>query len=476
MAVKNRRRRRVGLLTLASGAALLAALHSAQAEMSTLQRDMVVRRACEAAIWAIPAIGVYGIEASMSRDLGGEPNDVLAMSEPMESHHTFLTPNDVTPYAGANLTTKDGPMVVEVPPAGDKAMFFGSFVDAWQVPLDDVGPTGADEGKGAKYLFLPPGYDGEVPEGYLVYRPDTYAVAFAFRPVGRNGGTVEDQAAYARTLKVYRLDEADKPPETVFQDPFPKNWSTIPVYDITFFEDLNTIIQREPVLERDKVMMGMLASLGIEKGKLFKPNAEMTAALEEGLKCAFDTLNARVLTPGDAFVPVFKSSNWGTFNISPEQAKRGFTFVEDDRLLIDDRAMYYFYATYLPKNLGGGTFYLVATHDADGEPLNGTDSYKLNIPADTPADDFWSVIVNSLKTKAFVKGAPVVGLASTGLDEMTVNEDGSVDVYFSPQPPIGLENNWIKTGEDFFLLFRLYGPTDGWQEQGWELGNVVKLQ
>ena len=81
-------------------------------------------------------------------------------------------------------------------------------MDAWQTPIADVGPPGDDKGKGGKYLFLPPRYDGKVPEGYLVYRPATYGVHFAFRPVAKKGGTSANQAAYARTLKVYRLSQA----------------------------------------------------------------------------------------------------------------------------------------------------------------------------------------------------------------------------------------------------------------------------
>jgi len=95
--------------------------------------------------------------------------------------------------------------VVEVPPAGDKASFFGTFVDAWQTPIADVGPPGDDKGKGGKYLFLPPDYEDAIPDGYLVYRPETYGVHFAFLPIAKNGGSHKDQSDYAQTLKIYRL-------------------------------------------------------------------------------------------------------------------------------------------------------------------------------------------------------------------------------------------------------------------------------
>ena len=104
--------------------------------------------------------------------------------------------------------------------------------------------------------------------------------------------------------------------------------------------------------------------------------------------------------------------------------------------------------------------------------MNGTDTYKLNVPADTPAKDFWSVIVYSMKTKGFMEGVERVGLSSQVIDTMTKNDDGSVDVYFAPKAPKGMESNWIPTGEDFFLLFRLYGPTEALFNKTFVLNDV----
>ena len=231
-----------------------------RAEMTEVERAKVVRRACEAAIWGMPAVGIYDIELAMQRDGGAAPGTLGFMSAPMDSRHGFLTANDVTPYVMGALTTKDGPIVLEVPPAGEKAQYFGTVVNAWDTPIVDVGPSGEDKGEGGKYLFLPPGYDGEVPEkGYRVYHADTYGVHFVFRPVAINGGLYADQAAYAQTLKWYPLAQANDPPETKFFDVKKNPINTLPVYDMTFFTDLNTVVQREPVLARDKVMMDMLA-------------------------------------------------------------------------------------------------------------------------------------------------------------------------------------------------------------------------
>jgi hypothetical protein len=447
----------------------------AAAKMSEIEREVVVQRACEAAIWGMPAVGVYDIELALQRDAGQPFGTVGYMSEPMDSRHGFLTANDVTPYVFGALTTKDGPVVIDVPPAGDKAEYFGTIVDAWQVPLADVGPSGSDEGKGGKYLILPPGYDGDVPDGFIVLRANTYGVHFAFRPIAKNGGKSADQAAYAQTLRWYPLSEAESPEPTAFVDVKKKPINTLPVYDLSYFNDLNTVVQREPVLARDKVMMNMLSSLGIERGKPFEPHQDMQTALLEGLECAYEAMQEHFVTK--SVVPLWKDRQWGVWRFAEGQPEAGFPYETDDRVLIDDRAGgSYFWITYLPKNLGGGTFYLTGLRDSDGNMLKGSNTYKLNVPADTPAKNFWSVIVYSMKTKGFIEDVPVVGLASTGLDGMKQNDDGSVDVFFAPEAPKEMEENWILTGEDFFLLFRLYGPAEGWIESGWKLPDVDKVR
>ncbi len=444
----------------------------------SISYEMKVQRASEALIWGLPAVSLYDIESSIQNDLGGKFGDIAYFSKPMESRHGFLTANDVTPYIVGALSTKDGPLVVEVPPAGQKVSFFGTFVDAWQTPVADVGPPGDDKGKGGKYLFLPPGYEGKTPEsGYLVYRPATYGVHFAFRPVAKNGGTAEEQSAYAQTLKVYSLTQAENPPKVNFIDAYPKKWNTLPTYDLTFFTELDAVVQREPVLERDKVMMAMLADLGIRKGQSFSPDEETKRALQEGAERAFSYLQDGFARPNKALKPFWPGRQWSAMNLSKEQAAIGFPFVEADRLMYDERGLFYFFLTYLPKELGGGSYYLFATNDKDGNRLNGQNTYKLTVPKDTPAKDFWSVIVYSMASKGFVENVERVGLSSQKLDQMQQNEeDGSVDIYFAPAAPAGHESNWISTGEDFFLIFRLYGPEKSLFEKTWTLADVEKVQ
>jgi hypothetical protein len=383
----------------------------------------------------------------------------------------------VTAYGWGNISTAKGPVVIEIPAATDKVSYFGSIVNAWQQPLEDIGhPPGADKGKGGKYLLLPPGFEGDIPDGYIVLQSDTTEIGFAFRPRLYNGATDADAAKYAQTIKLYYLSEAANPPATTYLDATPSAYDSLPVYDHTFFQDINQLVQNNPVRRQDKAMIGLLKDLGIEKGKPFEPTDTQKRAMDEGLKLAYAKMQTDFITDGRILLPLWKGKNhWAIWNFAEGQAELGFPFENDDMLLVDERADAYFYVTYLPKYLGGGTFYLTSIRDSQGKLYNGKDTYKLNVPKDTPAKDFWSVIVYSMKTKGFVKDAPRVGLSSRNTDTMKANEDGSYDVYFSPEAPEGHEENWIPTGENFFLLFRLYGPESKTFYKTWSLGDLEKV-
>ena len=442
-------------------------------EMSPHEK-MIHRRAVEAAVWGMPIEGTRGLLLASRKDLGADWNDIVYFSKPMESRHGLLTANNQVPYLTTSLNTTDGPMVVDVPGASDKAKFFGSFVDAWDYPFTDVGPAGADEGKGGKFLFLPPGYKGDVPEGYLVFRPYTHAVHMILRPVALPGATMEDQVAYAKTLNVYRLSDAANPPQAKRFDAYPKKWDTLPKYDITFFQDMAATINEEPVLERDLAMMGILSYIGIEKGKSFNPDARTKEILELAIKDAYDYMQD--LFVNKAFRNFIPGTQWSTFNLSMEQAKAGWPFVTKDRMLIDERANLYHYATFMPQKLGGGSFYLTTLSDSEGNLLDGESTYKMNVPADTPAGDFWSAIAYSFATHGFIEGSERVGISSIDKDSLKVNDDGSVDLYFAPNAPKGQESNWVPTREKFWICLRLYGPEKALHDGSWKLPDIVKIK
>jgi len=452
--------------------------HQNSQKESSIEYKIMVQRATQTAIWAMPAVGMVDFQKATVRILGGTINDVVYLTKPFDSKHGFLTANDVTNYAWGNLNCEAGPLVLEVPAETEKVFYFGTIVNVWDQPIEDVGPPGADKGKGGKYLLVPPDHEGALPsEGYIIRHTDSYANSFAFRPILKNSGTYADAAEYAKELKIYYLEDANNPPATIYLDATPHPYNSLPVYDHTFFEDINDVIQQNPIREQDKVMVSLLRDLGIEKGKPFNPSEEQKQAMKEGLELAYQSMQAFFITEGKAMIPLWKGkTQWQIWNFAPGQAQSGFPYETDESVLVDERAGgSFFWITYLPKYLGGGTFYLTGLRDSDGNLMNGTDTYKLNVPADTPAKDFWSVIPYSMKTKGFIQGAERVGLSSRQKDVMKLNEDGSCDIYFAPEAPEGFESNWIPTGEDFFLLFRLYGPESKDFYNTWILRDVEKV-
>jgi len=443
---------------------------------SSIEYQLMVQRATQAAIWAMPAVALVDFVKATRRDLGGDYNDVLYLTKPFESNHGFLTANDVTAYAWGNISTAKGPVVLEVPAATDKVSYFGSIVNAWFQPIEDIGPSGADKGKGGKYLLIPPGYEGEIPVGYIVLHFDTHDIGFSFRPRLYNGATDADAAEYAQTIQTYYLSEADNPPPTNYIHVNPHSFNSLPTYDETFFQDIDHVIQSNPIRTQDKAMIPLLKDLGIEKGKPFTPSEKQKRAINEGTAIAWETMQYFFNTPGKTMSPLWPGkTQWQVWNFGEGQPQLGFPYENDEKIFIDERAGLYFFVTYLPRYLGGGTFYLNGLRDSEGNQFNGKDTYKLNVPADTPAKDFWSVIVYSTKTKGFIVGAERLGLSSRNTDTMQDNEDGSYDIYFGPNPPEGLESNWIPTNEDFFLLFRLYGPESKDFYKTWMLGDVEKI-
>ncbi|SEE00078.1 Uncharacterized conserved protein [Rhizobiales bacterium GAS188] len=454
----------------------------AKSQATDLESQLAYQRGIEAVIWSMPAISIREFQEAAFKDYGITWNDVVLFSKPAIPKQELLTANNQVPYVLTMLNLRQGPVVVEIPPEGAKAQLFGSFVDNWQAPIVDVGPSGEDEGRGAKYLFLPPGYSEPIPDGYLPVRMEGYVVAGALRPVPANGGTAEEAHAYAQEMKVYPLADAAAPKPTRFVDGYAKPLHSLPAYDASWFHELAAMVNEEPVRERDKVMMGMLASIGIVRGKPFKPDAKMQKALDAALVDARRIMQNYFETPNRALSPWWPGSQWGGPSLGTIRVANGFTFETDDALWIDARAGLFYWATFAPKKLGGGTFYLMDLRDSAGQLFDGQATYRLRVPAVVPAKDFWSAIVYDMESKAFVCAGPcdtadnVVGLSSFDKPAMKQNSDGSVDLYFGPKAPPGFEKNWVPTaGRSFFLIFRLYGPEKALFDKSWKMPDVEKV-
>jgi hypothetical protein len=438
-----------------------------------LEAQVAYQRAFEAVLWAMPASAIYRLELGILQLPGMADNVILAYSAPLRTYQELITPNQVTPYIAACSDLRKGPVVLEVPAKTDKGALYGQVVDAWQATIADVGPSGVDKGAGGKYLFLPPGYKEPIPDGYFPIQSTSYRIMFALRSIQLGGATQADAYAYSKTLKMYPLSEAADPKPTRFVDGLPYPLYTLPFYDIRALQDIHDIISVEPVQPRDKVMMGMLATIGIEPGKPFNPPEKLKAAMEKGVIDAYYYMQK-------LDTKLFESSlywpdrHW-SFVMVPD-AKSGFEFVNDDAVEIDRRAAAWFFFTYYPKVLTehAGTVYLAPIADSSGRPLEAGKTYKLRVPKDVPAKQFWSLTIYDRATWAFIQN-PLqrAGLGSFNKDTMKVNADGSVDLYFGPTAPAGLESNWIPTmGKEPYPWLRLYGPEEAFWMKTFEMPDV----
>jgi hypothetical protein len=461
-----------------------------------IEYDIMVQRATQAAIHYMPAVAqVDFIKAT--RRAGGDYDTVNFVTKPFGSEKGFLTANDTTAYAWGSISAKDGPMIVEVPPMTDKVDYFGSFISAWHVPMIDVGSKGADEGKGGKYLFIPREYDNAFgtaeeleAQGYIIVPNfDTHDVSFSFRPTLLNGATHAEAGEHAKGIKIYSLEEAvnGEIEPTEYLDATGLPYDCLPYYNMTFIEDINDVVQNNPIREKDRAIYSMLQSIGIKKDESFNPTPVQKKAALEGLELAYAYMQKKFVTEGETVAPLWvkdgeKLSEWSFWNFGP-QAEMGFPFEDGEEILIDKRAATFFYVTFLPSKLGGATFYLTGLRDSDGNMLNGKDTYKLNVPADVPAKDFWSAIVYNMETKNFNRGVDRVGASTKDVEKMVKNADGSVDVYYAPnldKVPKGYEANWVTTesatnASDWFFLFRLYRPeTKDWFKN-WMLNDIENI-
>jgi len=223
------------------------------------------QRAIEAVLWNMPAIAIYSFWCAAFDNLRVKDNDIIAYSAPATPRLEAITANSNTPYITAFTDLQKGPVVLELPATSEEGSVYGQVVDAWQLTIADVGPSGLDKGKGGKLLFTPPGFTGEVPTGYIHVPSPNYRIALAFRSVRAPGKAAADAYQYAKKLRMYYLADASNPAQQRFIDPIDKVYPTLPFYDERHFADMHAVMSSEPVRPQDKVMLGMLRSLGIEK-------------------------------------------------------------------------------------------------------------------------------------------------------------------------------------------------------------------
>ena len=256
--------------------------------------EMDYQRAVQAYLWGYPVVSFESIRVGTQRDLGADLNDLVIADNFADPKGLWLTANDTTIYALANLDLgKSGPVVVEIPPGA----IVGLIDDFWQRSIADVGLPGPDGAKGGKFLLVPPGYKGAIPKtGYHVLQGTMNNYNAMVRGIVQNGDK-DAAVANVKRVKVYPLSESSNPKPNKFVSMSGKVMETTPPMGIAFWERLSAFTNNNPVQERDLFYMAMLKPLGIEKGKEFKPDARQKAILEEAAQMG-DAMGRAMLFDG----------------------------------------------------------------------------------------------------------------------------------------------------------------------------------
>jgi len=435
-----------------------------------LLEQMDLMRATEAYMWGIPAAGMIewkNAQNNVFKIRDGQLTSYITQKQ----KQGILTPNFTTPYilTFADLS-KTGPLVLTLP----KGLMAGMALDVHQRVLADLGVIGPDKGQGGKYLFLPPGHEKIAPEGYFVVQSTSNIVLFGVRLLGQDKAEAVKTLVPQTSTATYNDGKLGESWPVVPAGEQP--WSQTPRTGMDYWKTINQLVQEDVVDERDRFMMEHLRFLGIEKGKPFQPDARQKAILEKG--AVLGAAMAKANNYAKRFEPPFwKGTHWKhAITVSPSQRAENWD-------QFDERASWFYEAVTVSKAMltqtpGVGQRYIVTYQDKDGNWLTGEHTYKLHIPANVPAKQFWSSTVYDEKNRQMIVNDEKSPDIAAGKQGLKTNPDGSVDVYYGPKPVKGFEQNWVQTnpGEGWFTYFRFYAPTEAFFDKSWSLGDIEKVK
>jgi hypothetical protein len=426
-------------------------------------------RGVEAFLFGIPATSVFAMCEGLSQ-VGAKRNEGFGVTENlMDARQLFLTANSTTVYVAACLDLAGGPMVLEIPPG-----VLGPVDDAYFRYVTDVGLIGADKGQGGKYLFVPPGFTGNLPsEGYFIVKSPTYSNLIFYRAFVKDGDISAATNGVKAKARVYPLSAAGSPPSPTVVNLSNLQMNTIHANTFHFYEELNEVIQHEPSDAFDPEIVGLFASIGIKKGKPFAPDARMKGILTDAVAVGNATARAIVFAPRDDRVKFYPDRQWATAFIGGK-----YDFMDDGERMLDARTLFHYYATGITPAMafskpGTGSAYAYAARDAKGQYLDGGKTYKITLPAPIPVGQFWSFMVYDGQTRSMLETDQKLAGLDSNQKDIKKNADGSVTVWFAPKPPAGQETNWVQTmpGKGWNSLLRLYAPLEPWFDKSWKPGD-----
>lgn len=456
----------------------------------TLRDELLFQRATQAYLWALPLINTLGMKNGSEKVFGAGYNILPIWKKRLDAKTLVTTPNSDVIYAMSYVDLgKDGPIVFEAP-----ANLQGILLDFWQrpIPVDggkfygDVGLPGPDGGKGGKFLLLPPGYEGVVPDGYYVYRSGTNNVFIFLRSFYQDPGDLTPAVALVEQSKIYPLNGKDEARPMVFPDASGVPANMLPISDGSAFDALKALVDGEDSTLASPDGLGMLAAIGIVKNQPFSPDEKTRAILDRAAKTAYKM--SRVIGFEDALnnnsLRSYADRRWVNpiDNITPPgpTSMRDLSWTNLAGGYLDIDARTWFFTNYysispgmVSKIPGKGAAYMIAFTDSMGTSLSGGSDYRLSLPADIPAANFWSVtLYEAENASGLANGQAFPSLGSR--DEPVREPDGSTVLYLGARAPAGKEGNWLATvpGKGYFAILRLYGPTEAAIDRTWKPGDL----
>jgi len=462
-----------------------------------LKDELLFQRATQTYLWALPLINTLGMKVGSEKAFGAGYNVLPVWKKRLDAKTLVTTPNSDVIYAMSYLDLgKDGPMVFEAPPG-----LQGILLDFWQRPIPgptidghaffgDVGLPGPDGGKGGKFLILPPGYNKPVPAGYFVYRSGTNNVFVFLRSFYQDPKNLTPAVALMEKAKIYPLGGQANAKPMQYPDASGVPVNMLPASDASAFDQLKMLVDGEGANLAGPDWLGMLASIGIAKGQSYSPDGATRKIFDDAAKTGYKM--SRVIGFEDEVagrsLRLYPDRHWlnpiadGTPTNPGGPFDLGWKRTAGNYLDLDTRI--WFFTDYysispgmISQTPGKGAKYMIAFTDSSGTPLSGGSDYRLKLPPNIPAANFWSVtLYEAENASGLANGQPFPSLGSR--DKPALNADGSTDLYLGPSAPEGKSGNWLATvpGKGYFAILRLYSPTEAAINKSWKPGDVEKAQ
>jgi len=428
-------------------------------------------RAVDVFMNAMPGAALVAMRRGQ-RAMGAGDNTFVVFEHYLDSKTIFLTGSTESIYASSFLDLSKGPLVLEYPPRA-----LGVLDDMWSRHIADFGVSGPDKGKGGKFLIVPPGYKGRIPSGYHLARSRTNGVWAIMQGVAAGGGEQSGVMQILERLKVYPLDVADNPPAVDVINASGNAANLVLGNGFSVFEDIASLVQAEPADALDPELTGQLAAIGIVKDRPFNPDERMKRTLTEAAAIGSAAARSLFFRPRDPAAYLYPDSAWVTPLVG------GTQFVRSGARLLDARAAFHYgHAVITPTMTvttpGTGMQFAVAAVDAGGEWLDGGKLYRLQLPANVPAKESWSVTLYDPQTRSLLQTEALQPTLSSQNEKLKPAADGSYELWFGPKAPTGKEDNFMRTvpGKGWFAILRIYGPTKPWFDKSWRPGEIEAMK